>query len=190
MGIQIPYMPRDELKSQVVAGVNWATSHLKNIIANGHVPSFVFTRNTIAHILQCRGKLRTFLQIYSKEQQCGKGIFFDNFLGAILGANFYKPTSGLCDDEGLLGKFNWLHHSKLLILLDENGEFMFDRRRHAKLRTWFSSNRVTFTQKRCTGVEMNDFVCLISLTNDLYSIRVEARGDARSVPIPDRKSGG
>ena len=182
--LQIPHMLRDELECHVIAGVEWAHSHLKNIIANGHEPSYVFIRNTIAHILQCRGKLRTFLQIYSKEQQCGKGIFFDNFLGAILGANFYKPTSGLCDDEGLLGKLNWLHHSKLLILLDENGEFMFDRRGHAKLRTWLSSNRVTFTQKGCTGVEMNDYARLIALTNDLYPIRVEARGDARSVPIP------
>ena len=179
----VPPILRGELELEVIAGVNWANSHLKNIIANGHEPSYIFIRNTIAHILQCRGKLRTFLQIYSKEQQCGKGIFFDNFLGSILGANFYKPTSGLSDDEGLLGKFNWLHHSKMLILLDENGEFMFDRRGHAKLRTWLSSNRVTFTQKGCMGVEMNDFACLIALTNEIMSIRVEARGDARSVPI-------
>ena len=71
----------------------------------------------------------------------------------------------------------------MLILLDEGGEFMFDRRGHAKLRTWLSSNRVTFTQKGCMGVEMNDFACLIALTNEIMSIRVEARGDARSVPI-------
>ena len=179
----IPPILRGELECEVIAGVNWANSHLKNIIANGHEPSYIFIRNTIAHILQCRGKLRTFLQIYSKEQQCGKGIFFDNFLGSILGDNFYKPTSGMCDDEGLLGKFNWLHHSKMLILLDENGEFMFDRRGHAKLRTWLSSNRVTYTQKGCMGVEMNDFACLIALTNEIMSIRVEARGDARSVPM-------
>ena len=89
-----PPILRGELEREVIAGVNWVNSHLKNIIANGHEPSNIFIRNTIAHIPQCRGKLRTFLQIYSKEQQCGKGTFFDNFLGLLLrhGAQMHTPT--------------------------------------------------------------------------------------------------
>jgi hypothetical protein len=67
--LQLPPILRGELELEVIAGVNWANSHLKNIIANGHEPSYIFIRNTIAHILQCRGKLRTFLLIYSKEQK-------------------------------------------------------------------------------------------------------------------------
>ena len=173
----------DEMEQQVNAGLQWVDDHLRKVIANGDEPTYIFVRNVIAHIFQCRGKLRIFLQIYSVFQQAGKGIFFDDFLGAILGDNHHKPTAGLCDDEGLLGKFNWTHHSKLLILLDENGEFVFNRSAHGKLRTWLSAKRVAYTQKNCTAVEMNDYACLIALTNDLMSMRVEHKGDARSAPI-------
>ena len=181
-----PPILRGELECEVIAGVNWANSHLKNIIANGHEPSYIFIRNAIAHILQCRGKLRTFFQIYSKEQQCGKGIFFDNFLGAILGDNFFFKSRLLGCATMRVSSANSTGYitQKMLILLDENGEFMFDRRGHAKLRTWLISNRVTFTQKGCMGIKMNDFACLVSLTNEIMPNRAEPRGDAHSVPIP------
>ena len=171
-----------DLQDKVRDGLAWVDDHLRKVIANNNEQTYIFVRNIIANILQRQGKLRVFLQVYSKSQQCGKGLMFDDFLGAILGANFYKPSSGLMEDEGLLGKFNWLFHSKLLTLLDENGEFIFNRAGHGKLRTWLSSKRVTYTQKGCTGIEMNDYSTLIALTNDLMSIQVEG-GDARSAPI-------
>ena len=180
--IDIASIP-DANRADVQRGLDMVNSHLRRVICNNNEQVYTFVRNVLAHILQRRGKLRCFLQLYSKEQQTGKGIFFDDFLKRILGANFYKPSAQLCADEGLLGKFNYSHHSRLLILLDENAPFVFNKAGHGQLRTWLSSERYTYTQKNHTGMEMNDYATLISLTNELLSIRSEGRGDGRSVPI-------
>ena len=49
--LQLPPILRGELEREVIAGVNWANSHLKNVIANGHEPPYIFSRSTITHIL-------------------------------------------------------------------------------------------------------------------------------------------
>ena len=73
----------------------------------------------------------------------------------------------------LLGKFNWLHHSKLCILLDENGEFVFNKAGVCKLRTWLSARRVDYTENWKTGVTFDGidaYACLIALANELLSM--------------------
>jgi len=145
--IDIASIP-DANRADVQRGLDMVNSHLRRVICNNNEQVYIFVRNVLAHILQRRGKLRCFLQLYSKEQQTGKGIFFDDFLKRILGANFYKPSAQLCADEGLLGKFNYSHHSRLLILLDENAPFVFNKAGHGQLRTWLSSERYTYTQKK------------------------------------------
>lgn len=174
----------DELKQSVQAGLSWVFRHIRHVIANDDDPTAIFVRNFLAHVFQCRGKLRVFLQVYSKAQQCGKGLFFDDFLSAILGDNFIKPKENLCAPNGLLGRFNWIYQAKLLVVLDENGEFMFNYGAHGSLRSWLSTNRTQFKKEGFSPVEMNDFSSLIALTNDLNSIRIEKKGDARGAPIP------
>jgi hypothetical protein len=123
------------------------------------------------------------LTLYSETFQAGKGAFYDDFMREIMGKYFYKPSAPIDSEEGLLGRFNWHFQGRLLVLLDENGEFVTKKKQHGRLRSWFVTQQMDYKQCNFQPVTMSDHSNLVALTNELLSLRVESRGDARNAVI-------
>ena len=51
------------------------------------------------------------------------------------------PTAAIDSDNGLLGRFNWEYQGKLLITLDENGEFVHNKKGQGHLRSWLCAKQ-------------------------------------------------
>lgn len=90
------------------------------------------------------------------------------------------PTAAIDSDNGLLGRFNWDYQGKLLIALDENGEFVHNKKGQGHLRSWLCAKQQDYKKECCSPITMGDYANLCALTNELLSMRVEKNGDARS----------
>ena len=94
------------------------------------------------------------------------------------------PTAAIDSDNGLLGRFNWDYQGKLLITLDENGEFVHNKKGQGHLRSWLCAKQQDYKKECCSPITMGDYANLCALTNELLSMRVEKNGDARIAVFP------
>ena len=82
------------------------------------------------------------------------------------------PTAEIDSENGLLGRFNWDYQGKLLHCLDENGEFVHNKKSHGRLRSWLCAKQQDYKKECFSPITMGDYVNLCALTNVLLSMRV------------------
>lgn len=177
--------PIEALTREVCEGVNFIMTHQKDILCDDHDEFFAFYQNWVGNLLQFKGKLRIMLVIVSDHQQIGKGIIWDQkgLFHRIIGDKYYyKPSSRLTDSEGLLGSFNYGHHNKLLLYLDEVSNYAGAIQANNRLKAHLSSDVVTYNKKMETAVEIRDRSSIVITSNENSCVRIE-KEDARTAMI-------
>lgn len=178
----LPATPRDSQEASIVASVAIIMQHQREIICNGDEAFFAYYQNWIAKLLQFKGKNIALLVMVSSHQQVGKGVMWDQkgLYARILGEKYYyKPTSRLTDSEGLLGGFNYGHHNRLLIYLDEVSNYAGAIQANNQLKQFMSTPVVTYKMKNKQAIELADRACLVITSNEDTCVRIE-KEDART----------
>lgn len=157
--------------------------HMHVILSNSDDLAYNFLRKFFASVIQGRGKTRIFLQFFSIDFQCGKGAFTIDFLKMILGKYHHLPTAQLDEPNGLLGRFNWQYREKLLVVMDEMGNMMFNKKATCNMRKWLCAHETDFKKEGSSLVTMNDYANLVANTNVQLAMNVEANSDVRNVVI-------
>ena len=180
----LPTLSKPAANPEVQRKVEVILKHLSEVLCSGHEQSYEYLLNWLATLFQKKEKLRTFLFIYSKEQQAGKGIIFDDrgLIARLLGRYYLKPDASINSENGLLGRFNWLYANRLLVYLDENTEFSFDIRKNKELLRYLSSSKRQFKAEGKVPVDMPDHASLVMTTNDIKGARV-LDGEARTAVL-------
>ena len=167
---------------EIQDGLNLINDHILKILCNGVREYYEYVLDWVASRFQPEFmvKMIVVLAFYSEHKQVGKGIMFDakpkGFLPKLLGKYYLKSLQPLNSNIGLLGQFNRGHENKLIIYLDENGEFTHAKKGNLQLESFLSAPQIQVAAKGINPVTMEDGCGIIMTSNNKMFGRAEPNG--------------
>ena len=179
-GLEI--LPLEPETEAVLDGLNLINDHMLEILCNGVREYYEYAMDWLASRFQREfmNKMIVVLAFYSEQKQIGKGAYFDakpkGFLPKVLGKYYLKSLQPLNSDIGLLGKYNRGHENKLVIYLDENGEFTHAVKGNLQLESFLSASQIQVAAKGVNPVTIQDGCGIIMTSNNKMFARADPSG--------------
>jgi hypothetical protein len=143
-------------------------NHLHNLCGRNEEVYNYFVK-WLAHRVQRFGELVRTAPVLRSKQGVGKNLFVDFFGEKVLGDKYYVSTE---ETGNLLGKFNGLVCSKLLINLDEaSGRDTFEV--NAKIKAFITNKNVTVQKKGVDQFKISNYASWVFTTNKGVALKVE-----------------
>lgn len=139
--------------------------HLREMVCGGDSELFEWLMQFIAHIVQEPTRLAGTALALRGPQGAGKSLVGE-VIGEILGQRLYTKVSR---PDQLTGRFNSLHHGKLLIQVEE-GFWAGDKGAEGKLKDMITSPTVVIEQKYRDPIVVPNYTRLLFTSNHAWVV--------------------
>lgn len=138
--------------------------HLDYLCGDVSVDVKIWVKDWLADIFQNPENKKGTALVFIGGQGCGKSIFFDNLLSALLGEyHFYN------NEKGYANKFNLELRDRLLVNFDE-GFASKSKLAEAKLKSFITQSNFKYEGKGTNGITVFNPARAVFTTNSMYAV--------------------
>jgi hypothetical protein len=145
--------------------------HFGNIVCDGSEERFDYNVRWLAHAVQRPWKKIGVALVFRGGQGSGKSVVFTFFEKEILGAKNYLYSNEIAK---VIGKFNSLGANKLLIVLDEAGNWGGAYRMNDRMKSQITQEETCLERKGRDAISVQDKSNIVFTTNNFWPVKREA----------------
>lgn len=146
-------------------------SHIRNVLCNKSTERFEYTLKWMAHGVQRPWRKIKVALVFRGPQGCGKSMLWDFYGTLIIGSKNYPYCNEI---DKIIGKFNSLAANKLLICLDEAGNYGGAFKMNDRIKSLITQETTCMELKGQDPTSVQDKSNIVFTTNNAWPVKREA----------------